>query len=65
MNPYNIKSGWWVSTDDSFITCYNSKEEAIEHIKFQKQKMHSTKNWYIQHLEIKFKEYISFPYKYE
>lgn len=63
MNPLNIKSGWWVSTDDRFVCHYDSKGEAIEHIKFQKEKMHSKANLYIQHIKIKFEEYLSFPYK--
>lgn len=38
MTPLNIKSGWWVSTDDRYAPCYDTKEEALKHIKFQ--------NWY-------------------
>lgn len=61
MNPLNIKSGWWVSTDERYVTCYNTKEEAIAHIKFQKEHMHSTTNWYITYIKINFGEHISFP----
>ena len=62
MNPLNIKSGWWVSTDDRFVRCYNTKEEAIDHVKYQKEKMHSKANWYVQYIKINFGEYLKFPY---
>lgn len=62
MNPLNIKSGWWVSTDERFIACYNTKEEAIAHVEYQKEKLHSTANWRVQHIKIKFEEQLSFPY---
>lgn len=55
MNPNNIKSGWWVATDERFVTCYNTKEEALAHIKYQKEHMLSTKPWYIYHIEVKLK----------
>ena len=61
MNPTNIRSGWWVFTDDCFVCCYNSKEEALDHIKFQKERMYSNKNWYIQYISMQFSEYQSFP----
>ena len=35
MNPLNIQSGWWVSTDERFVRCYNTREEAISHVKYQ------------------------------
>lgn len=38
MNPTNIRSGWWIYTDYCFVRCYNSKEEALDYIKFQKEK---------------------------
>ena len=63
MNPTNIRSGWWVYTDYCFIRCYNSKEEALDHIKFQREKMHSHQNWYIQYISMQFSEYQSFPYE--
>lgn len=53
MNPLNIQSGWWVSTDDRFVRCYNSKEKAISHVNYQKEVMKSTANWHIQYIEIK------------
>lgn len=56
MNPLNIKSGWWVSTEDRFITCYNTREEAIAHVKYQKEVMKSAKNWWVQHITITFHE---------
>ena len=62
MNPLSIKSGWWVSTDDSFVRCYNTKEEAIDHVKYQKEKMHSKTNWYVQYIKMNFGEYLEFPY---
>lgn len=55
MNPNNIKSGWWVATDERFVTCYNTKEEALAHIKYQKEHMLSTKPWYIYRIEVKLK----------
>lgn len=58
MNPLNIQSGWWVSTDDRFVRCYNSKEEAIAHVEYQKNVMKSTANWHIQEITIKFGEEI-------
>lgn len=64
MNPLNIRSGWWVFTADRFVTCYDTKEEAIAHVMYQKEKMHSTENWYIQHIKIKHEEGKSFPYKF-
>lgn len=60
MTPLNICSGWWVSTDDRFVTSYNTKEEAIAHVKYQKEKMHSTKNWHVQYIKVEFKEYLTF-----
>lgn len=45
MNPLNIQSGWWVSTDERFVRCYNTREEAISHVKYQQDVMHSTANW--------------------
>ena len=62
MNPLSIKSGWWVFTDDSFVRCYNTKEEAIDHVKNQKEKMHSKANWYVQYIKMNFGEYLEFPY---
>ena len=60
MTPLNIRSGWWVSTDNHFVTCYNTKEEAIAHVKFQKEKIHSTKNWHITSIKVEFGEYLTF-----
>ena len=40
--------------------CYNTKEEAIAHVKYQKEKMHSTKNWHVQYIKVEFKEYLTF-----
>lgn len=60
MTPLNICSGWWVSTDDRFIASYNTKEEAIAHVKYQKERMHSTKNWLVQYIKVEFKEYLTF-----
>ena len=64
MNPLNIRSGWWIFTDERFITCYDTKEEAIAHIEYQKEKMHSTANWYVQHIKMQFEGYQCFPYKF-
>lgn len=61
MTPLNIKSGWQVSTDDRYVTCYDTKEEALKHIKFQKEQMNSKANWYITYIKINFGEHISFP----
>lgn len=61
MNPLNIKSGWWVSTDDRYVTCYDTKEEAIAHIKFQKEQMNSKANWCITYIKINFGEHMRFP----
>ena len=60
MTPLNICSGWWVSTDDRFVAHYNTKEDAIAHVKYQKERMHSTKNWHVQYIKVEFKEYITF-----
>lgn len=60
MTPLNICSGWWVSTDDRFVASYNTKEEAIAHVKYQKERMHSTKNWHVQYIKVEFKEYLTF-----
>lgn len=57
MNPLNIQSGWWVSTDERFVRCYNTREEAISHVI-----MHSTANWRVQHIKITFEEQESFIY---
>lgn len=62
MTPLNICSGWWVSADYQFLRRYNTKEEAIAHVKYQKEQMHSTANWQVQHIKIKFEEQLSFPY---
>lgn len=56
MNPLNIQSGWWVSTDERFVRCYNTREEAISHVKYQQDVMHSTANWRVQHIKITFEE---------
>lgn len=42
MNALNIQTGWWVVANDRFVAVYNTKEEAINHIKFQKEQMGST-----------------------
>lgn len=63
MTPLSIQSGWWVSTDEHFVRCYNTKEEAIAHIEYQKNVMNSTANWYFQYIKITFGESKSFPYK--
>lgn len=34
MTPYNIRSGWWVLTEERFVTRHNTKEEAIDHVKY-------------------------------
>lgn len=60
MNPLNIQSGWWVSTDERFVRCYNTREEAISHVKYQQDVMHSTANWRVQHIKITFEEQESF-----
>ncbi len=62
MNPLNIQSGWWVSTDERFVRCYNTREEAISHVKYQRDVMHSTANWRVQHIKITFEEQESFIY---
>lgn len=49
MNPLNIQSGWWVSTDERFVRCYNTREEAISHVKYQQDV-----NWRVQHIKITF-----------
>ena len=63
MNPNNIKSGWWLIADNHFVTCYDSKEEVIKHIKYQKEIMHSKANWCISYIKINFGEFIRFPYE--
>lgn len=63
MTPLSIQSGWWVSTDEHFVRCYNTKEEAIAHIEYQKNVMNSKANWYFQYIKITFGESKSFPYK--
>ena len=60
MTPLNIRSGWWVSTDDRFVTRYDTKEEAISHVKYQKEEMHSTKKWHVQYIKVEFGEYLTF-----
>lgn len=52
MKPIDICSGWWIATEERFVNCYDTKEEALAHVKFQKKQMHSTANWYIMHVEI-------------
>lgn len=63
MTPNSIKSGWWVSTDDRFVACYDTKEEALAHIEYQRKYMDSTINWYIDYFEIIGKEHIRCPYE--
>lgn len=63
MNPYNIESGWWVSTNERFVRCYSSKEEAINHVRYQKEVVHSKANWYVQYIKINFGEGFKFPYE--
>lgn len=50
MTPYNIQSGWWVSADNRFVACYNTKEEAIDHVKYQKSSRGSKAEWHIQYI---------------
>lgn len=57
MNPLNIQSGWWVSTDERFVRCYNTREEAISHVKYQQDVI-----WRVQHIKITFEEQESFIY---
>lgn len=57
MNANNIQSGWWVIADNRYVAAYNTKEEAINHIKFQKEQMGSKADWYYQYLKISFGEY--------
>ena len=59
MTPYNIRSGWWVLTEERFVTRHNTKEEAIDHVKYQKS-IGSKAKWYIQHIKIKFEESINY-----
>ena len=59
MNTSNIRSGWWVSTDSQFVACYDNKEDAIKHINYQKQ-IHPNKSWYLQYIDIKFGEQLTF-----
>ena len=63
MTPLSIQSGWWVSTDERFVRCYNTKEEAIAHIEYQRNVMKSQANWYFQYIKMTFGESKSFPYK--
>lgn len=63
MTPLSIQSGWWVSTDERFVCCYNTKEEAIAHIEYQRNVMKSQANWYFQYIKMTFGELKSFPYK--
>lgn len=58
MNPDNIRSGWWVSVNNEFtgarfVCCYDTEEEAKEHIRFQKEEMHSTAIWWYDYIQIK------------
>lgn len=59
MTPLTIQSGWWVYTDERFVRCYNTKEEAIAHIKYQRDVMKSQANWYVQYIKMSFGEYIN------
>lgn len=63
MNPNNIKSGWWLIADNRFVTRYDSKEEAIDHIKYQKEIIGTHANWSILYIKINFGEFIEFPYE--
>lgn len=58
MNPNNIQSGWWITADDRFVRCCNTKEEAIAHIRFQKESMNSKASWHIMYIKMQFGEYI-------
>ena len=58
MTPYNIQSGWWTSVDNRFVNRYDTKEEAIAHVKYQKS-IGSKGNWRVQHIKIKFEESIN------
>lgn len=57
MNALNIQTGWWVVANDRFVAVYNTKEEAINHIKFQKEQMGSTAKWYYQYIKMSFGEH--------
>lgn len=59
MNLLNIQSGWWVIADNRFVRPYDTKEEAIKHVKYQKEEMKSTAKWSIQELKITFGECIN------
>lgn len=58
MNPYKTESGWWTSADNKFVNRYDTKEEAIAHVKYQKS-IGSKANWHIQHIRIKFEESVN------
>lgn len=57
MNALNIQTGWWVVANYRFVAVYNTKEEAINHIKFQKEQMGSTAKWYYQYIKMSFGEH--------
>lgn len=63
MNPLNVQSGWWLSADGRFVRPYNTKEEAIAHIKYQRNVMKSQADWHLQYIKITFGESESYPYK--
>lgn len=63
MTPLSIQSGWWVSVDNRFVCCYDTKEEAIAHIEYQRNAMNSKADWCVQYIRVKFEEYIKFPYQ--
>jgi hypothetical protein len=50
------------NADERFVRCYNTREEAISHVKYQQDVMHSTANWHVQHIKITFEEQESFIY---
>lgn len=53
MKPTNLSTGYWTCTDEHFCNCYDTVEEAKAHIKFQKEKMHSSANWHIVYITAK------------
>lgn len=53
MNLSQLQKGYWTVCDNQFINCYLTLKEAEEHIRFQKEDMHSEGNWSIIYLDYK------------
>lgn len=50
MSVSEFSSGYWTYCDNHFCNNYNTEAEARDHIRFQKEEMHSKGRWGILYI---------------